>query len=116
MYRIKNYCNDVTSKYWEGGKDKYKTYDEAFIACFTSALQEVQSLMCLMEPGNVNAWFEVELNFEVTEAYKDELTKDVSFFPVAVVFYDHAPWDRDNDCDIRIVTGYDIIKIEEELF
>ena len=33
------------------------------------------------------------------------------YYPVSVLWYDHAPDDRMNDCDIRIVVGYEIINV-----
>lgn len=110
MFKLKIFCNDGDIQYWEDGIGTYETYDKALIACYGNALQETQSLMMTSNEYN---WFEVDMDFEVTEAYETELLKDVEFFPVATIYYDHAPWDRDHDCDIRIVTGYTIVEIEE---
>ena len=96
--------------YWEDGSGTYETYDKALLACYQNALQETQSLM---ETSNYFSWFELNENFEVTEAYENETLKDIVFFPVAVIHYDKAPWDRENDCDITIVTGYAIVEVKE---
>ena len=108
MYKLKIYCNDGDAQYWEDGIGTYETYDKALIACYGNALQEVESLMM---NGNDYHWFEVNMDFEITESYVNELLENVEYFPVATVHYDHAPWDRENDCDIEIVTGYDIVEI-----
>ena len=109
MFKLKIYCNDGDlGQYWEDGMGTYETYDKALIACYEDALHEVQELMMGSDYFN---WFEVEMDFEITEVYENEQLKDVPYFPVATVFYDHAPWDRENDCDIEIVTGYAIVEI-----
>lgn len=108
MFKLRIYCNDGDTRYWEDGIGTYETYDKALIACYENALQETESLM---ELGNLFNWFEVNRNFEITEAYENETLKDVAFFPVATIRYDKAPWDRENDCDIEIITGYDIVEI-----
>ena len=108
MFNLKIYCNDGKDyQYWEDGMGTYETYDKALIACYENALQEVQSLM---DTSDYYHWFEVNINFEVTEAYETEKLKDISFFPAAVIYYDHAPWDRENDCNIEIITGYKIVE------
>lgn len=109
MFKLKIFCNDgCDQQYWEDGNGTYETYDKALIACYENALQETQYLMRTSDYYN---WFEVDMDFEITEAYENERLKEVSFFPVATIFYDHAPWDRENDCEIKIVTGYDIVEI-----
>ena len=109
MYKLKIYCNDGDEfQYWEDGIGTYETYDQALITCYETALQEAQSLM---ETSDYYNWFEVNTDFEITEAYENEKLKDVAFFPVAVVHYDHAPWDRKNNCDIEIITGYTVVKV-----
>lgn len=111
MFKLKIYCNDGDIQYWEDGNGTYETYDKALIACYENALDEAQSLM-----GNADllGWFEVVRDFEITEAYENEELKDVVFFPVTTVYYDHAPWDRDFDCEIQIVTGYEIVEVKED--
>ena len=111
MFKLKIYCNDIDVQYWDDGIGTYETYDKALIACYENALQEVQNLM---ETSDYYNWFEVDMDFEVTEAYENEALKDTAFFPVATIYYDHAPWDRENDCHIEIITGYAIVEIEEE--
>ena len=32
------------------------------------------------------------------------------FYPVSILWYDHAPDDRMCDCDVRIVVGYEIFE------
>lgn len=110
MFKLRIYCNDGDCQYWEDGIGTYETYDKALIACYENALEEEGSLM---ESGNYFNWFEVNRDFEITEAYENEALKDVAFFPVATIHYDKAPWDRENDCDIEIVTGYDIVEVKE---
>lgn len=112
MYKLNIFCNDGDGQqYWEEGLGTYETYDKALIACYENALCETQDLMMSSDYHN---WFEVSMDFEVTEAYATELLKDIVSFPVATVYYDHAPWDRENDCDIRIVTGYSIVEVKEK--
>lgn len=110
MFKLRIYCNDGDNqRYWEDGIDAYETYEKALNACYETALQETQSLMMTSDYYN---WFEVNIDFEITEAYENEvLGKDVAFFPAAVIHYDKAPWDRENDCDIEIITGYDIVEV-----
>lgn len=108
MYKIKIYCNDGDVQYWEDGVGTYETYDKALIACYGNALQETKSLM---EDADRDRWFEAEENFEVTETYVNKELELGTIFETATVYYDHAPNDRENDCDIQIVTGYQIFKI-----
>lgn len=111
MYRLRIFCNDGDDQqYWEPGIDVYATYSEALCACYEIALMETQDLM---RYSDYNNWFEVDIDFEVTEAYDSELLKDIAFFPVATIHYDHAPWDRENDCDIIILTGYEIVEVKD---
>ena len=113
MFKLKIFCNDGNGKwYWEDGCETYETYDKALVACYETALQETQSLM---ETSDCHNWFEVHKDFEVTETYETDELKDVSLFPVAVAYYDHAPWNRENDCEIKIVTGYAIVKVKEPI-
>ena len=109
MFKLKIYCNDRDVQYWEDGIGEYETYDKALIACYGNALCEVQELMIDADYG---LYFEVEQDFEITEAYANEQLKDIPLFPVATVLYDRAPQDRENDCDIEIVTGYYIVEID----
>lgn len=112
MFKLKIYCNDGDNcQYWEDGIGTYETYDKALIACYKNALDEAQSLM---SNADLIGWFEVNTDFEITQTYANEHLKDVMFFPVSVIYYDHAPWDRDFDCDIEIITGYYIVEIKEE--
>lgn len=110
MFKLRIYCNDRDCQYWEDGIGTYETYDKALIACYENALEEEKSLM---ESGNYFNWFEVNRDFEITEAYENEALKDMTFFPITVIHYDKAPWDRENDCDIEIVTGYNIVEVKE---
>lgn len=110
MFKLKIYCNDGDVQYWDDGIEEFETYDKALIACYENALNEVQGLM---ETGAVDWWFEVNKDFEITDAYTNELLSEMPCFPVATIFYDHAPWDRENDCDIQIITGYNIVEVEE---
>jgi len=110
MFAIRTFCNDTDNKHWDEPVGTYKTYEQALVACFQNALAEARELMSTSNP---DAWFEVEVDFEITEGYEDDLLKGIAFFPVAVAFYDHAPWDRENDCYIKIVTGYAIEKVSE---
>jgi hypothetical protein len=111
MFKLRIYCNDRCCEYWEDGNGTYETYDKALIACYENALAEAQELM---ESSNGYDWFEVNMDFEITEDYKSELlSKEEVIFPVATVYYDHAPYDRENDCHIEVITGYDIVEIKE---
>lgn len=113
MFKLRIYCNDGNeSQYWEYGNDTYETYDKALIACYKNAIDETVELM---SDPHLLGWFEVYSDFEITEVYETNALKDIVFFPVATIFYDHAPWDRDHDCDIKIVTGYDIVEVEESV-
>lgn len=109
MFKLQIYCDDGNNKhYWEDGVGTYETYDKALVACYENAIDETAELM---SDTKLFGWFEVYKAFEITEAYETDALKDVAFFPVATIFYDHAPWDRDFDCDIKIVTGYNIVEI-----
>lgn len=112
MFKIKIYCNDNGKQYWEDGEGTYETYDQALVACYENALDETQDLMA---NPNLLGWFEIYRAFEITEAYMNDLLKDVVFFPVATIRYDKDPWDRDFDCDIQIVTGYEIVEVTNEI-
>ena len=110
-YKLKYFCNDGgNKKYLEDGVELFKNYDKALLACYDIALDEVEDLMIESDENN---WYEVCRNFEITEAYQCDALAGVSYFPVATVWYDKAPWDRKNDCDIKIVTGYIIVEAEE---
>ena len=108
MFKLRIYCNDGNVQYWDDGVGEYETYDKALIACYENAIQEVQELMGTSNDCN---WYEVNIDFEVTETYASTEVELGTVFPVATVYYDHAPWDRENDCDITIVTGYDIVEV-----
>lgn len=108
MFKLRIYCNDGDYKYWEEINKTYETYEKALVACYQIALNEVQGLM---ETSDYYNWFEVNTDFEITETYKNKELKDVKLFPVSTIHYDHAPWDRENDCDITIITGYYIVEI-----
>ena len=113
MFKLKIYCNDGNRKqYWENGIGEYETYDKALIACYKDALQEAKSLMM---NADRDRWFEVEEDFEVTETYTNENLELGTLFETATVYYDHAPQDRENDCDIQIVTGYRIVEIKDAI-
>lgn len=107
MFKIKIYCNDNGKEYWEDGVGTYETYDKALISCYRNTLQEAKDLMI---NADRDRWFEVEEDFEVTETYTNEKLELGTIFETATVYYDHAPYDRENDCDIQIVTGYMIIE------
>jgi hypothetical protein len=109
MFKVKIYCNDgENQQWWEDGYGEYETYAEALIACYEASLQEVQDLMF---DGSCDNWFEIEKELEVTDIFANEIVELGTVFPVATMHYDHAPWDRENDCDIKIFTGYDIVEI-----
>lgn len=113
MFKIKIYCNDVDGNhYWEDGVGTYETYDKAIITCYKNALQEAQGLMATSDGER---WFEVEEDFEITETYTNKILEHETFFEVATIYYDHAPYDRENDCDIQIVTGYKIVEIKDAI-
>lgn len=100
MYKVRKY--DGVIGQWRENNTKHKTKDKAVIDCYESALLEAAALT--QEEGY--GWFEVEKDFEITDAYMCKELEGVVFFPVAVVYYDKAPWDRENDCEISIVSGY----------
>lgn len=112
MFKIRTYYNDgPLGHYWGTTSPVHKTHDEALVACFRDALEEAQGLNeCCGEEGY---WLEVETDFEITSGYENDCVELGTVFPVAVVMYDHAPWDRENDCKIDIVTGYLIEEVEE---
>lgn len=109
MFKLKIFCNDGDSQqYWDDGIGVYETYDKALIACYKNALDETQELMMYQDGC---CWFEVNTDFEITDTYVNKCLELGTIIPVAVICYDHAPWDRENDCDIEILTGYTIVKI-----
>ena len=78
MFKLWIYCNNSDGEqYWEDGNGEYESYDKALIACYENALHEVQELMLTSDYYN---WFEVEMAFEVTEAYANILLEKVVFF------------------------------------
>lgn len=112
MFKVKIFSDTGHGEQcWKDDTSEYETYDKALIDCYNSAIYDTNYLMSC---SDINNWFEVSVDFEVTKNYiTDVLKEDIGFFPVAVIYYDKAPWDRDNDCDIKIVTGYLIIVMEE---
>ena len=90
---------------WDRTTGIYNSRDAALIMAYQLAINEAAELM---ELSNGTMWFEVCVNFEVTDTYASDILKLGTIFPVAVLCYDHAPWDRENDCDIKIATGYTI--------
>ena len=105
MFGLELFCNDNGCMYL--GKDTciYNSHDAALVAAYRSAINEATELM---KCSNSTMWFEVCIDFEVTDTYASDILELGTIFPVAVLCYDHAPWDRENDCDIKIVTGYTI--------
>ena len=108
MYKIMAYCNDKDSEYFDELDGTYDTFNDACLMAFRCAISETQSLM---ETANGLEWFEVCEYFEITDTYYTPKLETIDYFEVAVLRYDKAPWDRINDCDISIVTGYKIIQI-----
>ncbi|MBR2300644.1 MAG: hypothetical protein IKA41_01655 [Bacteroidaceae bacterium] len=102
MYEIKRYAGGL--KQWRKHTVGYKTESKAIVACYDAAISEAATLM--QAEGGEHSWFEVEKDFEITDAYMCKELEGVVFFPIAVVYYDKAPWDRENDCEIRIISGY----------
>lgn len=110
MYKLKIYCNDIDNDYYEYGCGANESYYKLLVQGYSSALEEVQGLMSI---GKDNCWFEMERDFEVTETYATNVLTLGTVFPVAVVCYDKPPHNRENDCNITIITGYDIEKCDE---
>ena len=111
MFKLRIYRNDGDNqRYWEDGIELFETYDKALSACQKNAIDETAELM---SDPHLYGWFEIYSDFEITEVYETGALKDIVFFPVATIYYDHAPWDRDFDCEIKIVTGYDIVEVVE---
>ena len=108
MFKLKIYCNDGDVQYWDDGIGEYENYDKALIACYENSLYEANELM---GGSNMQNWFEVNMDFEITESYKNDIIKDIDCFPVATIFYDKAPWEREGDCCIEIITGYYIVEV-----
>jgi hypothetical protein len=111
MYTIRRFCNDANGvKYWKNDNVSYETYDKALIVCFEQSLREAQYLM---RESNYENWVEVERDLAVTEGYlTGGIEEELYYLPIATVHYDHAPWDRENDCEITVITGYDIVECE----
>ena len=104
MFKLRIYCNDgELCQYWEDGNGTYETYDKALIACYENAISEAQELMM---DADGSCWFEVNIDFEITDTYASRHLEVGTIIPVATICYDHAPWDRENDCDIKVITGY----------
>lgn len=104
-FRLRAYCDDgAMGKSWDDGVDTFETYDKALIAAYRSALEVAQDMNANL--GENGWWFEVEKDFEVTGTYANEVVMLGTVFPVALLAYDHAPWNRENDCGIVIQTGY----------
>ena len=106
MFKVKIYCNEDGFQYWEDGYGTYETYYEALCACYRSALQEFHDL------EETGYWYDVNMDFKVANSQCKHL-EDNTVFPVAVTFYDKAPWERENDCHPQIITGYYIMYIVE---
>lgn len=112
-WKLRMYCDDGNGKkYWEDGVAEYDTYDKALISCYNSSLQEARDLMI---DSDGDRWFETDTLFEITDSYHIRgILALGTIFPVVTLYYDKAPWDRENDCDIRIVTGYSIVAAEPD--
>lgn len=108
MFRLRIFCNDGDKCYWENGNGTYETYQEALLACYGNSIQEVNEFM---HDNDSDIWWETNEYFEVTDTYMCQELEGINFFPVATVSYDHAPNDRENDCDIQIVTGYYVVEL-----
>jgi len=117
MYKIKLLCVDTQhgrkiekqDVYWDWGIGTYETREEALLSAYGSALQEASGLM---ENSDYNNWYEVSdcgnEHFEIEEFVEDIV------FDIDVTWYSNAPWDRENDCDIQLLTGYKIVDLDEE--
>lgn len=100
MYRIKLTCFDVDPSVpakEEIFDAEFESEEEAYETALVSAVEECERLN---HGGNEHGNY-----FEVNEGGEE--------YDIAVEWYDHAPDDRENDCDIRTVTGY---TIEEDAF
>lgn len=117
MYKIKCLCVDTIpgekikkeDVYWDWSLNVFETRDKALVAAFSNALEEVADRMLDSDCSN---WYEASdcLNehFEIADFV------DVIYFDVDVTWYSRAPWDRENDCDIQLVTGYKVVDIDKE--
>lgn len=108
MFKLRMLCNFVDGgSYWKDEDAEYETRDEALIECCRRSTAEVYHLM---SGSNDNNWFEVVFDYEsVSNASLSTV------YPVATIWCDKAPWDRENDCDIRVVTGYDIVEVHANM-
>ena len=107
MYKIKTISYDVDPKVTpevEILEERYATSEEAERAA-TKLAEELCNDLNVIGRKHSN-YFEVGSYEEVY------LPGGVicPYYPVSVLWYDHAPDDRMNDCDIRIVAGYEIIQ------
>ena len=107
MYRIKMICYNANKK--------VKPYEKTHCAHFNSRKDAEEAMLTfakmecddLNKEGNKNGnYFEVG---EFEEVYASDGTAYPSF-PISVLWYDKAPDDRENDCEIRVVTGYEVIE------
>ena len=106
MFRLKIYRNDNGNKYYEDGVETYDTLEKAMCACYENAIYEAnENMACSV---NSPYWYEVNTYFEITPSYVNELLDEGTVIPVAVIRYDHDPWDRENDCEITIISGYTV--------
>lgn len=110
MFILKLFCNDGKRKYWDCGSGVYETYAKALVACYENALDETQSLMA---DSTLHGWYEIVRNVEIPVPYKNDVPSDVTAFPVATVYYEKAPWERDFGGKIETITGYCIVEVAE---
>lgn len=107
MYRIKKTCynaNKTIKPYERIHCAHFNSKKDAEDAMLTFAQMECEDLN---KEGNKNGnYFEVG---EFEEIYASDGTA-YPCYPVSVLWYDKAPDDRENDYQIRIVTGYSVFK------
>ena len=106
MYGIKMTC------YYA---DKTEPREKIHTSYFDSRkkAEEVAHNLALMECDELNEDGNVNGNYFEVGEYKEIYSADGEncvCFPIAVLWYDKAPDDRENDCQIRVVTGYEIFK------
>ena len=114
MYKIRYFHhNKYGNRYWDIGFDLHETYNEALICAYACSVLEVSELMV---DALRNGFVETHTKFEVTPDHKCRELNDIKRFPVATIYYDRAPWDREDGCYTRILTGYDIVELEHKKY
>lgn len=112
MFKIKKINYDVNKKVAPSEEIVDLVYETEEAATLSAKLLARRICERLNAEGNrYGNFFEVG---ECEEIFNDD-GKDCECYPVSVLWYDHAPDDRENDCQIRHVIGFECVEVSHKL-